>query len=163
MACSAPAMLTRLPSLCRLPLCQHVSQSVLILAPFTAQAHLFAALKKACLVESRETASYSRCGRTDKGVSAFSQVSTPGRSRSLTESMLLHVAIACAWLLLAPYCRLRGSQVTTGGCLNLAGRYQVLSIKLRTNTAGGIGFVRKESAVEHHIKRVPDEDAADGR
>ena len=35
---------------------------------------LFASLKTACLVESRETAEYSRCGRTDRGVSAFGQV-----------------------------------------------------------------------------------------
>jgi len=36
--------------------------------------HLFAALTKSCLITSRESANYSRCGRTDKGVSAFGQV-----------------------------------------------------------------------------------------
>lgn len=38
------------------------------------QAFLFDALIKRCLIESREKSSYSRCGRTDKGVSAFSQI-----------------------------------------------------------------------------------------
>lgn len=36
--------------------------------------NLFQALLKAKLVESRETSGYSRCGRTDKGVSAAGQV-----------------------------------------------------------------------------------------
>jgi len=40
----------------------------------TIEAYLFDALMKARLVESREGSNYSRCGRTDKGVSAFRQV-----------------------------------------------------------------------------------------
>ncbi|XP_052873260.1 tRNA pseudouridine(38/39) synthase [Anopheles cruzii] len=40
----------------------------------TIEHHLFAALAKVCLIESRETSNYNRCGRTDKGVSAFHQV-----------------------------------------------------------------------------------------
>ncbi|XP_046850164.1 tRNA pseudouridine(38/39) synthase-like [Xenia sp. Carnegie-2017] len=40
----------------------------------TIEAHLFNALKKSCLIEERSTCNYSRCGRTDKGVSAFAQV-----------------------------------------------------------------------------------------
>lgn len=40
----------------------------------TVEHHLFAALIKSCCIESRENANYHRCGRTDKGVSAFSQV-----------------------------------------------------------------------------------------
>lgn len=40
----------------------------------TVEWHLFQALKKVCLIESRETSNYNRCGRTDRGVSAFSQV-----------------------------------------------------------------------------------------
>lgn len=40
----------------------------------TIEHHLFAALQKTCLIECRETSNYHRCGRTDKGVSAFSQV-----------------------------------------------------------------------------------------
>ena len=40
----------------------------------TVERQLFAALKKTCLVESRESCGYSRCGRTDKGVSALGQV-----------------------------------------------------------------------------------------
>ncbi|XP_035784827.1 tRNA pseudouridine(38/39) synthase-like [Anopheles albimanus] len=40
----------------------------------TIEHHLFTALQKVCLIESRETSNYNRCGRTDKGVSAFHQV-----------------------------------------------------------------------------------------
>lgn len=40
----------------------------------TVEHHLFKALTKTCLIETRETSNYHRCGRTDKGVSAFSQV-----------------------------------------------------------------------------------------
>jgi len=40
----------------------------------TIEHHLFEALLKSKLIESRETSNYHRCGRTDKGVSAFSQV-----------------------------------------------------------------------------------------
>lgn len=40
----------------------------------TIESHFFAALSKACLIESRADCNYSRCGRTDKGVSAFAQV-----------------------------------------------------------------------------------------
>src|SRR5438105_2947848 len=40
----------------------------------TVEHHLFNALHKTKLIESRETSNYHRCGRTDKGVSAFCQV-----------------------------------------------------------------------------------------
>lgn len=40
----------------------------------TIELHLFNGLTKVCLIESRETSNYNRCGRTDKGVSAFSQI-----------------------------------------------------------------------------------------
>ena len=40
----------------------------------TIEGHLFAALTKTCLVQSRATSHYSRCARTDKGVSALGQV-----------------------------------------------------------------------------------------
>ncbi|XP_063986627.1 tRNA pseudouridine(38/39) synthase [Diachasmimorpha longicaudata] len=40
----------------------------------TIEYHIFEALKKSCLIENRESSNYHRCGRTDKGVSAFSQV-----------------------------------------------------------------------------------------
>lgn len=40
----------------------------------TIEHHLFTALIKLCFIESRETSNYNRCGRTDKGVSAFEQV-----------------------------------------------------------------------------------------
>ncbi|XP_062559313.1 tRNA pseudouridine(38/39) synthase [Armigeres subalbatus] len=40
----------------------------------TIEHQLFNALTRVCLIESRETSNYHRCGRTDKGVSAFHQV-----------------------------------------------------------------------------------------
>jgi tRNA pseudouridine38/39 synthase len=36
--------------------------------------HVFAALSKTCLITERSSCNYSRCGRTDRGVSAFGQV-----------------------------------------------------------------------------------------
>ena len=38
------------------------------------QRHLFDALKKTCLIADIESCNFSRCGRTDKGVSALGQV-----------------------------------------------------------------------------------------
>ena len=38
-------------------------------------------LSQACLVESRETSEYSRCGRTDKGVSVGRRLSPPPPNR----------------------------------------------------------------------------------
>lgn len=40
----------------------------------TVEKQLFAALRKVCLIEDRQTSEYSRCGRTDRGVSALGQV-----------------------------------------------------------------------------------------
>lgn len=40
----------------------------------TVEFYLFEALTKVCLIENREVSNYNRCGRTDKGVSAFEQV-----------------------------------------------------------------------------------------
>lgn len=40
----------------------------------TIEYHLFGALTKTCLIESRESCCYNRCGRTDKGVSSYGQV-----------------------------------------------------------------------------------------
>ncbi|EGD75420.1 hypothetical protein PTSG_06496 [Salpingoeca rosetta] len=48
--------------------------AIQISAPDTIEAHLFEALEKSKLVEDIKTADYSRCGRTDKGVSAYCQV-----------------------------------------------------------------------------------------
>lgn len=42
----------------------------------TVEARLFEALQKTCLIQDRQTSNYHRCGRTDKGVSAFSQVTS---------------------------------------------------------------------------------------
>jgi tRNA pseudouridine38/39 synthase len=42
----------------------------------TVEHHLFEALKMTKLIESRETSNYNRCGRTDIGVSAFSQIAS---------------------------------------------------------------------------------------
>ena len=41
----------------------------------TIEDKLFEALDKTRLIENRQTSNYHRCGRTDKGVSAFGQVS----------------------------------------------------------------------------------------
>lgn len=40
----------------------------------TIEAHVFNALTLTRLIEERAKSNYHRCGRTDKGVSAFSQV-----------------------------------------------------------------------------------------
>ncbi|KAL4660508.1 tRNA pseudouridine(38/39) synthase [Arapaima gigas] len=42
----------------------------------TVEARLFEALMKTKLIQDRQSSNYHRCGRTDKGVSAFSQVIT---------------------------------------------------------------------------------------
>lgn len=42
----------------------------------TVEARLFEALLKTQLIQDRQSSNYHRCGRTDKGVSAFSQVSS---------------------------------------------------------------------------------------
>lgn len=60
----------------------------------TVEMHLFRALKKVCLIESRETSNYNRCGRTDRGVSAFSQViSIDVRSRFAPKDQLTEESI----------------------------------------------------------------------
>lgn len=64
----------------------------------TIEEKLFEALTKTRLVESRQTSNYHRCGRTDKGVSAFGQVisldlrSQLPRSRESEDSNLKHEA-----------------------------------------------------------------------
>ncbi|XP_014088606.1 tRNA pseudouridine(38/39) synthase isoform X2 [Bactrocera oleae] len=61
----------------------------------TIEHHLFQALIRTCLIESRETANYHRCGRTDKEVSAFCQViSIDLRSKFPLEQQLLTESIA---------------------------------------------------------------------
>ena len=42
--------------------------------PITVEGAVFGALQQACLIPSREGAGYSRCGRTDRGVSAGGQI-----------------------------------------------------------------------------------------
>lgn len=55
----------------------------------TIEFYVFEALKKVCLIETRETSNYNRCGRTDKGVSAFEQViSLDVRSKIEPENQL---------------------------------------------------------------------------
>eukprot|EP01112_Ceratiomyxa_fruticulosa_P005999 TRINITY_DN1679_c0_g1_i3.p1 TRINITY_DN1679_c0_g1~~TRINITY_DN1679_c0_g1_i3.p1 ORF type:complete len:490 (-),score=101.08 TRINITY_DN1679_c0_g1_i3:265-1734(-) len=51
----------------------------------TIEYHLFAALKKTCLITAIDESNYSRCGRTDKGVSAFGQVIALYLRSNLTE------------------------------------------------------------------------------
>lgn len=56
----------------------------------TIEYHLFRALEKTCLIEKREVANYHRCGRTDKGVSAFSQtISLDVRSKFPPDQQML--------------------------------------------------------------------------
>ncbi|KAI8480908.1 tRNA pseudouridine synthase 3 [Branchiostoma belcheri] len=51
----------------------------------TIEARLFEALTKTRLIEKRQTSNYHRCGRTDKGVSAFGQVISLDLRTNLTE------------------------------------------------------------------------------
>jgi len=53
----------------------------------TIEAALFDALLKTRLIESRATSNYHRCGRTDKGVSAFSQVISIDLRTNLSEGI----------------------------------------------------------------------------
>ncbi|XP_074619642.1 tRNA pseudouridine(38/39) synthase-like [Acropora palmata] len=53
----------------------------------TIEGHFFAALVKACLIENRTDSNYSRCGRTDKGVSAFGQVVSLDVRSNLAEGL----------------------------------------------------------------------------
>lgn len=53
----------------------------------TIEAHFLAALVKACLIENRTDCNYSRCGRTDKGVSAFGQVVSLNVRSNLAEGL----------------------------------------------------------------------------
>ncbi|XP_059607543.1 tRNA pseudouridine(38/39) synthase [Phlebotomus argentipes] len=60
----------------------------------TIEHHLFKALQKTCLIENRESANYHRCGRTDKGVSAFSQtISLDVRSKFPAAEQMLPESI----------------------------------------------------------------------
>ncbi|KAL4711197.1 hypothetical protein ACJJTC_019038 [Scirpophaga incertulas] len=69
----------------------------------TIEHHLFKALMKGCLIERRETSNYHRCGRTDKGVSAFGQViSISLRSSFAPEDQNLPSSIAAE----LPYCKI---------------------------------------------------------
>ena len=61
----------------------------------TIENYLFHALMKVCLIESRATSNYNRCGRTDKGVSAFEQViSIDVRSKVSPEDQLTQSGVA---------------------------------------------------------------------
>ncbi|XP_011560402.3 tRNA pseudouridine(38/39) synthase [Plutella xylostella] len=72
-------------------------------SPQTIEHHLFYALTRACLIEGRETSQYHRCGRTDKGVSAFGQViSITLRSKFTPEAQNLPESIENE----IPYCKL---------------------------------------------------------
>lgn len=60
----------------------------------TIEFYLFHALLKICLIENRESSNYNRCGRTDKGVSAFEQVvSIDLRSTVSPENQLTQAGI----------------------------------------------------------------------
>ena len=55
----------------------------------TVEKHIFEALLKCRLIESRQTCGYSRCGRTDRGVSALGQVIALNLRSSLPKTMAL--------------------------------------------------------------------------
>jgi len=63
----------------------------------TIEAALFQALLKTRLIESRATSNYHRCGRTDKGVSALSQV-----NRTKVNCRLLLLFLGIGFSLLRP-------------------------------------------------------------
>ncbi|XP_009680225.2 tRNA pseudouridine(38/39) synthase isoform X1 [Struthio camelus] len=56
----------------------------------TIEEKLFEALKKTRLVDDRQTSNYHRCGRTDKGVSAFGQVISLDLRSNLSEGKKLN-------------------------------------------------------------------------
>lgn len=56
----------------------------------TVEHFLFHALEKCCLIKDRESSNYHRCGRTDKGVSAFSQVISIGRMQTVVKIKFLN-------------------------------------------------------------------------
>ncbi|NXI99611.1 PUS3 synthase, partial [Psophia crepitans] len=56
----------------------------------TVEEKLFEALKKTRLVDDRQTSNYHRCGRTDKGVSAFGQVISLDLRSNLAEGKKLN-------------------------------------------------------------------------
>ncbi|NXX20279.1 PUS3 synthase, partial [Podargus strigoides] len=56
----------------------------------TIEEKLFEALKKTRLVDDRQTSNYHRCGRTDKGVSAFGQVISLDLRSNLVEGKKLN-------------------------------------------------------------------------
>lgn len=61
----------------------------------TIESNLFRALTRTCLIESRATSNYHRCGRTDKEVSAFCQViSIDLRSKHPPETQLDPTALS---------------------------------------------------------------------
>ncbi|KAH8348504.1 hypothetical protein KR084_008045 [Drosophila pseudotakahashii] len=61
----------------------------------TIESNLFRALTRTCLIESRATSNYHRCGRTDKEVSAFCQViSIDLRSKHPPENQLDPTALS---------------------------------------------------------------------
>ncbi|KAM7342856.1 tRNA pseudouridine(38/39) synthase isoform 1-T3 [Cochliomyia hominivorax] len=70
----------------------------------TIEYHLFKALTRSCLIESRTTSNYHRCGRTDKEVSAFCQVisidlrSKFPKDKQLEEESLQHEIDYCGLL-----------------------------------------------------------------
>lgn len=57
----------------------------------TVEARLFEALLKTRLIQDRQSSNYHRCGRTDKGVSAFSQVRLLVFSGELTGDISISV------------------------------------------------------------------------
>lgn len=67
----------------------------------TVEARVFEALLKTKLIQDRQSSNYHRCGRTDKGVSAFSQV------RQQHVQVVLHCCCCCysnsSWRMVTPF------------------------------------------------------------
>lgn len=54
----------------------------------TVEQHVISAMVRVCLIKDRESANYQRCGRTDKGVSAFHQVISIDVRSKLSEEQI---------------------------------------------------------------------------
>jgi len=107
----------------------------------TIEAELFRALQMTCLIESRETSNYHRCGRTDKGVSSFGQVINFKDHQYFYYGVFLDNFLAYFFIII-----------------------QTISIDLRSNLSEGVGVYvpeghtlrnkSKENAEEIHYSRI---------
>jgi tRNA pseudouridine38/39 synthase len=85
----------------------------------TVEHHLFAALNKACLISDRADSGYSRCGRTDAGVSAVGQIVTLKVRSQLRRPLPAESSIAAT--LVRPSKKKAPGGVVGGGAAGAAG------------------------------------------